>query len=869
MNPETAKKLAQMGDVKANSQKLKIAIEKAKANPDHPDSVELRRRLERGMFNVELQALGMKPFPVQQPKIDLGAAMAAAKPQMVEGASVQSRAPEQISVLGIDTDLTKTGIREKVGDVVETARGVVGQFGAAGRDIVDTIKRDDRSLAEKTVMIGGRAFQGGAGAFGEATIGLGKLALSQNAEDQLKDLATSTGEAISETALARKAADWYENLDENDKDMVNAAGGFASVLAEIVGVKGAGRGLSVAKEGFNAAAPIVREGVEATGDVIQAGARKVDDLFTTSDATLERRIQEQFQKGVKPTIRGKENLGQVEKYKSNAATAVDVITKNKNNLKYVDDVGEVVTGKTPESLKEFSEAITQTKEQIFKQYDGLAKKAGEQGLQIDVASLSDELDSVITDRALNLSNPEAVAYAKSVKDRFSTAGPLTADEAQNVIKNYNNSLQAFYRNPTPEGLTRNAVDALMVNQVRKSLDQGIGSLTGGQYQSLKNQYGALRTIEKDVLNATLRDARKNAAGLIDFTDILTGGQLVTSLASMNPAGIAGAAAQSGIKRWLKYLNDPNTQVKKMFKTSEKLNSRDPNAMGAFEQSITEPAVGMSIRSTVTPAKVGAQLSEREFDMMVEALDDVALARTQPDFNELLTKYGLQNAQDDELVKFIRQATDEFETPGATERSVNQSFNHGATPATTVPKYNTIGLQDKYTDLAEVMFRAPEDLKLYRGLGKGIGNSTFVNGEYWADSRKFAETFGDVSEGSIPKNAAIFDFDLIKNNASQTLIPKKLLVDPKALTDYLIKRGVEYTKNTNSRGVEYVKLNKVLNELENKATTMSKTKFKEHVLANYDKYRSELARRERGFNEVDRSRLRSGIDDIWEEANQSQ
>jgi len=652
MNPDTAKQLAAMGDIKANKEKLAKAIEFAKKNPDHPDSVELRNRLERGMFNKELEALGKKPFPVEQPKIDLSGVTAAPAMQSVVAKK------EQGSVGPFDVGVSGASLKERGGDIKETFMGAGKQLWEAGKDIVKTAKSDDKSLAEKAVAIGGRAFGGGAGMFGELTTGIGKLALTQEAEDSLKTLAGQVGKAVSETEIAKGAVNWYENLDENDKDMVDAAGGFASVLAELIGVKGAGAVARGAKEGLDVAAPVIKEGVETavdvTGDVLKSGARKVDDVFTTSDATLEKRIQEQFQKGVKPTIRGKENLGQVEKYKSNAATAVEVITKNKDNLKFTDDVGEVVQGRTPETLQEFSDSITQTKEKIFKEYDGLARSAEDQGLKIKPAEMSNELDVVINDKALQLSNPEAVSYAKQVKDRFEAAGELTATEAQNVIKNYNNSLQAFYRNPTPEGLTRNAVDALMVNKMREALDKGIEGLTGEQYQLLKNQYGALRTIEKDVLNATLRDARKNTAGLIDFTDILSGGQLVTSLATMSPAGMAGAATQMGIKRWLKYLNDPNTQVKKMFKTSEKLNSR--GEMGPLEQSVTEPAMGMSIRSTVTPAKVAANIDAKDVNLVRRFLNGAE----SPEIDRMLQEMGIFKTTREEQEQFLKDMLIEAE-----------------------------------------------------------------------------------------------------------------------------------------------------------------------------------------------------------------
>lgn len=653
MPPNTTTKLGQMGDINVNKEKLRKAIDFAKKNPDHPDAVELRKRLERGMFNVELKALGKQPFPVQQPKIDLKAAMAG----VTQEPGLQTQVPEPPKPGMMET------AKEMLGDVKETAVGVGKQFAKGAVNTFDTLTDDELNPAQKFAAVSGNIAVGAAGIIGELTIGAGKAAITQEAENKIKEVVSSIGESVEDTEIARKVVDWYEGLDKNDKVIVDSLGGIAALIIEMMGLKGASVAGRAVKEGTEAAidvaAPAVKKGLETAYDVTKAGARQVDELFTTSDAALEKRIQEQFQKGVKPTVRGKENLGQVEKYKNSALAAVDVITKNKDNLKFADDVGEVVTGRTPESLKEFSESITQTKEKVFKEYDALAKAAGEKGLQIDVAKLSDELDAVINDKALQLSNPEAVKYAQGVKERFSQAGPLTADEAQNVIKNYNNSLQAFYRNPTPEGLTRNAVDALMVNQVRKSLDEGIEGLTGKEYQALKNQYGALRTIEKDVLNATLRDARRNTAGLIDFTDIFTGGQLITSLASGNVAGIAGAATQKGIKSYFKYLNDPNNVVKKMFQTADKLNARSqfPSKMGPFEQSVTEPAIGMSIRKTVTPESVAKRADKEDMRILAAVIDDVKTARTFPEINRVLDNMGLGKATDDELISFAKSVFD--------------------------------------------------------------------------------------------------------------------------------------------------------------------------------------------------------------------
>jgi len=74
--------------------------------------------------------------------------------------------------------------------------------------------------------------------------------------------------------------------------------------------------------------------------------------------------------------------------------------------------------------------------------------------------------------------------------------------------------------------------------MRKQLDDGITGLTGQQYQAIKNEYAALKAVEKDIIKATLRDARKNNKGLLDYTDILTGGDIITGLVTLNPAQLA-------------------------------------------------------------------------------------------------------------------------------------------------------------------------------------------------------------------------------------------------------------------------------------------------------------------------------------------
>ena len=299
----------------------------------------------------------------------------------------------------------------------------------------------------------------------------------------------------------------------------------------------------------------------------------VRNLTTKSEQQIESIIVKKFEKGVKPLLGNKTTPAKLQDYREDILDGVQTIKENKSNLSFNDNAGEVIVGQNPKSLQQFSDAIEQTKKTIFTKYDALAKEAGEAGVRVEMSPIASELDLVINNKALALTNPEAIRYAKETQIRYGKAGKLDAVTAQEVVQNYNKSLEAFYRNPTYDNASQAAIDAILANRVRQALDEGISGLTGSQYKVLKKQYGSLKTIERDVIKATLRDARKNTKGLIDFTDIFSGGQVVNGILSLNPATIAQGLTAKAIAEFYKYLNNPNRAIEKMFNLTEKLPQR--------------------------------------------------------------------------------------------------------------------------------------------------------------------------------------------------------------------------------------------------------------------------------------------------------
>lgn len=160
--------------------------------------------------------------------------------------------------------------------------------------------------------------------------------------------------------------------------------------------------------------------------------------------------------------------------------------------------------------------------------------------------------------------PEIAQYAKTWATNLRQAVSHTPEEIQDLVAKMNADLETYYRAPQPGSAARAVIDAGIANNLRKSLDSQIESATGGQYRFLKNLYGSLKTIEKDVNHRMIVFARQNKKGLVDFSDIFSGAEMVRGVLTKDPATFATGAAAKGIAAWYKHINNPDQMVKRMF-----------------------------------------------------------------------------------------------------------------------------------------------------------------------------------------------------------------------------------------------------------------------------------------------------------------
>lgn len=308
---------------------------------------------------------------------------------------------------------------------------------------------------------------------------------------------------------------------------------------------------------------------------------KTKEAFSPSEATVapidESAIVDYYNKAIKPTVAGKKTPQLLDKYNSNIVSGIKSIVDNKDNLSFTNSDGNVETGRTPSSVIETAQAIDQTKSAIFNQYDALAKAAGEQGIKVSADPLLEQLNRVTNSEALQLTHPEAVSYANALKARltdstsdgsFGVPKQYDPQTVQEVIKNYNASLEAFYKNPSFDDASKAAINAGVVSTLRKSLSDAIENSTGENYSALKQQYGALSAIEADVAKRATVLARQQsvsgAGGLGDYAQIFSGGDMVHGLLSLNPSLFVKGAAQSLLTNLFAKLKSPDRAIQNMF-----------------------------------------------------------------------------------------------------------------------------------------------------------------------------------------------------------------------------------------------------------------------------------------------------------------
>lgn len=348
-------------------------------------------------------------------------------------------------------------------------------------------------------------------------------------------------------------------------------------------------------------------------------------------------ILSRYRSTVKPSRSGQAAETQLATQDQRILTAVDQIIKNKANLQLTDEAGNQISGTLPRSLRQFTEALDQTKRSVFAKYDAMAKQAqatnsavpnphlvprldaatqaeaaaaqgveqsrravgvyagspnesratealrlaqaGHQraqretqairdsmfGPSVDLTPAANQLRAIARNTEVSDLHPGLAAEANQLATNFEKRGFYGLGETQDVIQNLNRMLNAFYRNPTAETVSRPSLLGPVVQTLREGLDQAIENAAGPGYQALRLQYGALKSVEKDVAGSVQREANKIPGGIGGiFADYAASEQAIHGVITLSPSALARAGGIKVAQKAMKYINNPNRAIERLF-----------------------------------------------------------------------------------------------------------------------------------------------------------------------------------------------------------------------------------------------------------------------------------------------------------------
>lgn len=420
------------------------------------------------------------------------------------------------------------------------------------------------------------------------------------------------------------------------------------------------------------------------------------------------RVKDQLENLVRPvSSRFPSESSRVQFY-NKLIDGVEAVAENKGKIILEAADGELVSGVLPKTLSEATQAIEQTQVGIFKEYDNLAKKAGEKGIEMDMSEVVAELRKISADRVTETLRPEIKGYVDDLALRLEKV-KFTAPEMQDAIKQLNNSLKAFYKMPDYNSASKAVVDAGVVNMFRKQLTDTIDKLGDGDYGLLKRRYGSLIELEKELNKRLQRELNKNKVGLIDFTDIFSAGDILAGLAHLNPAQVAKGATQIAVKNWMKFLNSPDRAVRKMFKAGETLKevrSKEIDRLKkVYSNAIDEAKKNQKIIGGRLEKGFYAAGARDEMEALMQAEASVMLIEAGKTESRLLTSPHA-------WVNKAGKIFDTFYDNGFTEKSYKyipddklqdfilhqDSFKQRLNQPLMLPETTTIPLPDKYANL---------------------------------------------------------------------------------------------------------------------------------------------------------------------------
>jgi hypothetical protein len=630
-------------------------------------------------------------------------------------------------------------------------------------------------------------FMGGIGASGEALASVGEgvfraLPGGTTVADKLGDITLSGIETVAQSDIGQSAKAGFESLPEGVQTFAEDVGRGA------MGAVGIGGALVAPGASGAVARPVLRsaqETIESIGKrVIPSNDNRINrvateisdiennyaktrnklDRDTNAETSRLRIAQSNVLDGAVDEdglIRTKQKGGAIDKYKTTPITddgltlldVEDVVRRNlevENKKVNLRELKANALGAIMDSGLEGADLAAAIK-RIDKDLEGLAIRADEFG---DVLLSKVQDNKISTTKHIDYTKPVGTTYRKTLARVYKET---IEDKSDLPVKQWNAELAKYYKD-----IDRLAdLDGKRVKGGRlgKYTAQVVGTGIGAAGGSVGGGFGAF---VGGALGGEVAGALKGRAMASTFSRGVDGKMPESTIlsdaqktAQAGKRDLTKPDPQVGVSKAL--LSDPNmpeavrAQITKMEGQIKSNIKQQKAAIAAGDFTLVEALktvyttlvdrlkeiikdykkngipLGMSIRKTVTPESVAKKADKEDMALLAKVIDDVSMARLDPDTNRVLDKMGLARATDDELVAFAKDVFDEKDGVANREVYRNNDLMSDQNQATNPPTI-TQSISDTVDDTGAKVNTSNTQLSAAEAKASGMSFDDWVKGQ---------------------------------------------------------------------------------------------------------------------------------------------
>jgi len=252
------------------------------------------------------------------------------------------------------------------------------------------------------------------------------------------------------------------------------------------------------------------------------------------------------------------------------------IKPGKNNVNWNADVQKAIPlmktaeeqlGRPIQGVDDALEAAQIAKKDIWQQYQARLGPAAQLGAVIDGNRIADAMVNSI-DKRTAIQNPQLSAKVQQIADTYRR--PISLSDAEDFLQSANKDLNSYYaKNKVGQQVALNDPEVSSTvaeaQALRNSLYSKLDQISGPGAAQLKQAYGSLTNVEKELYGRQLVAARQNPESLSEQLSTVRGaGKILKGMATFDPGDVIEGAQNIAVSKALKARNSSDAMIERAF-----------------------------------------------------------------------------------------------------------------------------------------------------------------------------------------------------------------------------------------------------------------------------------------------------------------